>query len=72
VLGLVSTKRQRVETKKELMVRIREAARYIPLEQLAMSPQCGFSTSIVGNRISVEEQKRKLRVLVETAKEVWS
>ncbi len=53
------------------MARTREAARYLPLEQLAMSPQCGFSTSIVGNRISVEEQKRKLQVLVETAKDIW-
>lgn len=60
-----------METKKELMARTREAARYLPLEQLAMSPQCGFSTSIVGNRISVEEQKRKLHVLVETAKDIW-
>ncbi len=71
VLGLVSTKRPRVETKEELMARIREAARFLPLEQLAMSPQCGFSTSIIGNRISVEEQQQKLHVLVETAREVW-
>jgi 5-methyltetrahydropteroyltriglutamate--homocysteine methyltransferase len=71
VLGLVSTKRPRVEKKEELMVRIREAARFLPLEQLAISPQCGFSTSIIGNRISVEEQKQKLHVLVETARDVW-
>ena len=71
VLGLVSTKRPRVETKEELMIRIREAARFLPLEQLAISPQCGFSTSIIGNRISVEEQKEKLHVLVESARKVW-
>ena len=71
VLGLVSTKRPRVETKNELMARTHEAAQYLPLDQLAMSPQCGFSTSIVGNRITLEEQKRKLHVLAEAAKDIW-
>ena len=50
---------------------IREASQYVALERLALSPQCGFSTSIIGNSISVEDQKRKLKVIVETAKEVW-
>ena len=61
VLGLVTTKTSRV----------REAARFAPLERLAISPQCGFSTSVIGNRISVEDQERKLRVVVETARAVW-
>ncbi|MFQ5881091.1 MAG: vitamin-B12 independent methionine synthase [Candidatus Methylomirabilales bacterium] len=71
VLGLVSTKTPRMETKEELISRIREASQFLPLERLALSPQCGFSSSIIGNRISVEDQKRKLRVIVETAKAVW-
>ena len=71
VLGLVSTKTARQETREELAARIREASRFLPLERLAISPQCGFSSSIIGNRISVDEQKRKLRVVVETADAVW-
>ena len=54
-----------------LSSRVREAARYVPLERLALSPQCGFSTSVVGNRISAEEQKLKLEVVAETAGVVW-
>lgn len=72
VLGLVSTKNARQETQEELTARIREASDYLPLDRLALSPQCGFSSSIIGNRISQEDQKRKLRVIVETAKAVWS
>jgi 5-methyltetrahydropteroyltriglutamate--homocysteine methyltransferase len=71
VLGLVSTKRPRLETQEELTARIREANRFLPMEQLALSPQCGFASSIIGNRLSVEDEKRKLRVVVETAKAVW-
>jgi 5-methyltetrahydropteroyltriglutamate--homocysteine methyltransferase len=71
VLGLVSTKTGRQETREELTARIREANRLLPLEQLALSPQCGFSSSIIGNRISVDDQKRKLRMIVETAEAVW-
>ncbi len=71
VLGLVTTKSPRRETVEGLSARIREAARYIPLERLALSPQCGFSTSIIGNRISVDDQRRKLRVVAETAGVVW-
>ena len=71
VLGLVSTKTGGPETREELTARIREASRILPLEQLALSPQCGFSSSIIGNRISVDDQKRKLRVIVETAEAVW-
>jgi 5-methyltetrahydropteroyltriglutamate--homocysteine methyltransferase len=72
VLGLVTTKTgRRRETIEELEARIREAARYVPLERLAVSPQCGFSTSIVGNAISVEDEEYKLRTLVETARKIW-
>ena len=71
VLGLVTTKTPRIETIEDLAARIKEAGQYVPLERLALSPQCGFSTSIIGNRISVEDQKRKLKVIVETAREVW-
>jgi 5-methyltetrahydropteroyltriglutamate--homocysteine methyltransferase len=73
VLGLVTTKTgRRRETVEELEARIREAERYVPLERLAISPQCGFSTSVVGNEISVEDEKDKLHTLVETTERVWS
>jgi 5-methyltetrahydropteroyltriglutamate--homocysteine methyltransferase len=72
VLGLVTTKTARRETPEELAARVREAARYVPLERLAVSPQCGFSTSVVGNEISPEDEAYKLRTLVETAAQVWS
>ncbi len=71
VLGLVTTKTPRRETTTELKQRIEEASVLVPLERLALSPQCGFATSVIGNRITVEDQKRKLRVICETAKEVW-
>jgi len=71
VLGLVTTKSPRQETPQELIARIKEASQIMPLERLALSPQCGFSSSIVGNHISVEDEKRKLRVIVETARAVW-
>ena len=72
VLGLVTTKTPYRETPEALTVRIREASRFVPLERLALSPQCGFSTSVIGNRITAEDQKRKLSVVVETARGVWS
>jgi 5-methyltetrahydropteroyltriglutamate--homocysteine methyltransferase len=71
VLGLVTTKTPRRETREELEARLREASRYVPLERLALSPQCGFATSIVGNAISIEDEEHKLRTIVETAQEVW-
>ncbi len=71
VLGLVTTKTPRLETPTQLKQRIEEASALVPLERLALSPQCGFATSVIGNRITVEDQKRKLRVICETAKEVW-
>jgi 5-methyltetrahydropteroyltriglutamate--homocysteine methyltransferase len=71
VLGLVTTKRGELEKKDFLKRRIDEAAKYVPLEQLALSPQCGFSSTVHGNRITVEDQRAKLRLVVETAAEVW-
>ena len=72
VLGLVTTKTARRETVDELAERIREAAQFVPLERLALSPQCGFATSVVGNALSVEDERAKLRTIAETAAEVWA
>jgi methionine synthase II (cobalamin-independent) len=71
VLGLVTTKFGAMETKDSLKRRIDEAAKYAPLSQLALSPQCGFSSTVHGNNIAVEDQRNKLRLVVETAQEVW-
>ena len=71
VLGLVSTKSPRHSTPQELRARIEAASEFLPLERLALSTQCGFASSIEGNRISVEDEKSKLRLVVETAREVW-
>ncbi len=71
VLGLVTTKFGQLEKKDDLKRRIDEAAKYAPLEQLCLSPQCGFSSTVHGNNIAVEDQRRKLALVVETAKEVW-
>jgi 5-methyltetrahydropteroyltriglutamate--homocysteine methyltransferase len=71
VLGLITTKVARVETVDELRRRIDQAARYLPLEQLALSPQCGFASSLRGNLLSEDEQFRKLDVMLETAAKVW-
>jgi len=71
VLGLVTTKRGELESKDELKRRIDEAARYAPIEQLCLSPQCGFSSTVEGNKLSEEQQWAKLRLIVEVAEEVW-
>jgi 5-methyltetrahydropteroyltriglutamate--homocysteine methyltransferase len=71
VLGLVTTKFGLLESKDTLKRRIAEAAQHAPLEQLALSPQCGFSSTVHGNNIAVEDQRNKLRLVVETAAEVW-
>jgi 5-methyltetrahydropteroyltriglutamate--homocysteine methyltransferase len=71
VLGLVTTKGPQLETKDELKRRIEEASRYAPLEQLALSPQCGFSSGIGGNAMTVDDEIAKLKLVVETAREVW-
>jgi 5-methyltetrahydropteroyltriglutamate--homocysteine methyltransferase len=71
VLGLVTTKRPELESKDDLKRRIDEAARYVPMEQLALSPQCGFSSTVEGNALTRDEQVAKLALVVETAQEVW-
>ena len=71
VLGLVSTKVPELESVDDLKRRIDDAARFLPLEQLAISPQCGFSSDVVGNLITPDDQKRKLERVVETARQVW-
>ena len=71
VLGLVTTKRGELEDKDSLKRRIDEAAKYVPLEQLCLSPQCGFSSTVEGNALTQDEQRAKLRLIVETASEVW-
>jgi 5-methyltetrahydropteroyltriglutamate--homocysteine methyltransferase len=71
VLGLVTTKNPRLETVSELRARIEAASRIVPLERLALSPQCGFASTMEGNRITPAEQEAKLRRVVETANRVW-
>jgi len=71
VLGLMTTKDRKLESKDELKRRIDEAAKFAPLEQLSLSPQCGFSSGIGGNVMTIEEEIAKLRRLVEVTKEVW-
>ena len=71
VLGLVTTKFGALESKDDLKRRIDEASKYAPLEQLCLSPQCGFSSTVHGNDIAVEAQRAKLRLVVEVAQEVW-
>lgn len=71
VLGLVTSKRGELESKDTLKRRIEEASRFVPVEQLCISPQCGFSSTVEGNRLTRQQQFDKLRLLVETARDVW-
>jgi len=71
VLGLVTTKKPELETEAGLKTRIEEASRYVPLERLALSPQCGFASTIEGNRISQEQQQHKLELVGRVAHSVW-
>jgi len=71
VLGLITTKFGKLEPKEELKRRIDEAAKYVSLDQLCLSPQCGFSSTVDGNNITTDDQRRKLSLVVETADEVW-
>jgi 5-methyltetrahydropteroyltriglutamate--homocysteine methyltransferase len=71
VLGLVTTKKPALESKDELKRRIEEAAGYVPLERLALSPQCGFASTEAGNLLTPADQEAKLRLVAETAREVW-
>lgn len=72
VLGLISTKLPKLETLDDLRRRIDEAAKFVPLDCLAISPQCGFGSDVVGNLLSEDDQRRKLELVVETARRVWS
>lgn len=71
VLGLISSKRPQLEQKSQLIRRIHQASRYVPLENLALSSQCGFASTAEGNLLTEEDQWAKLRLVVETAREVW-
>jgi methionine synthase II (cobalamin-independent) len=71
VLGLVTTKKPQLAAKDTLRRRIDEASRYVDLDQLCLSPQCGFSSTVEGNKLSYDEQVAKLRLIVEVAQEVW-
>jgi 5-methyltetrahydropteroyltriglutamate--homocysteine methyltransferase len=71
VLGLISSKLSRMESGDELMQRIKEASKYVPLANLALSPQCGFASTMEGNMLTEDEQWAKLRLVVETARQVW-
>ena len=71
VLGLVTTKRGALESKDALKRRIEEASQFVPVEQLCLSPQCGFSSTVEGNVLSYDQEVAKLRLVVETAQEVW-
>jgi 5-methyltetrahydropteroyltriglutamate--homocysteine methyltransferase len=71
LLGLVTTKKPGLESEEDLRARIREAARYVPLERLGLSPQCGFASTIQGNRITPEQQRQKLELVARVARAVW-
>jgi 5-methyltetrahydropteroyltriglutamate--homocysteine methyltransferase len=71
VLGLVTTKRGALESKDELKRRIDAAAAFVPLEQLCLSPQCGFASTVEGNALTYDDEVAKLRLVVETAHDVW-
>ena len=72
VLGIVSSKLPKLETVDELCARIDDASKYIELEQLALSPQCGFASTVAGNPITFDIEKAKLARIVEVAEKVWS
>jgi len=71
VLGLVTTKKGELEKKDDLKRRIDEASKVVPLDQLCLSPQCGFSSTVEGNALTIDDEMAKLRLIVETAREVW-
>lgn len=71
VLGLVTTKRPELESMDLLTERVAQAGRYVSMERLGLSPQCGFASSIIGNRISFDDQRNKLELVVKTARAVW-
>jgi 5-methyltetrahydropteroyltriglutamate--homocysteine methyltransferase len=72
VLGLITTKKPELESMELLAKGVTEASRYVPLERLGLSPQCGFASSVIGNNISAEDQRAKLELVVKTAQVLWS
>jgi 5-methyltetrahydropteroyltriglutamate--homocysteine methyltransferase len=72
VLGLITTKSPELESQDQLLRRIDEAAKYVPMDNLALSPQCGFASTLVGNPLTWDDQRRKLELVVETARKAWS
>jgi 5-methyltetrahydropteroyltriglutamate--homocysteine methyltransferase len=72
VLGLITTKKPELESNQWLTRRIGEASRYIAKDRLGLSSQCGFASSVIGNRIGIEDQKRKLALVVKTAQALWN
>jgi len=71
VLGLVTTKAADLESRADLLRRVEEAARYMPIENMCLSPQCGFSSTVEGNQITERDQWAKLQLVVDTAGEIW-
>jgi 5-methyltetrahydropteroyltriglutamate--homocysteine methyltransferase len=71
VLGLVTTKQSALESQDTLTQRVSQAGHYLPMERLGLSPQCGFASSVIGNRLSPEDQRRKLELVVNTARALW-
>ena len=71
VLGLITTKKAKLENKQEVISRIREAEKYLPLHQLCLSPQCGFASCEIGNKLTEDEQWAKIALVKEIAEEVW-
>ncbi len=71
ILGLVTTKQAQLESSELLMRRITEASNYFPMQRLGLSPQCGFASSVIGNRISPAGQRAKLELVVKTAQALW-
>jgi 5-methyltetrahydropteroyltriglutamate--homocysteine methyltransferase len=71
VLGLITTKQPELESGESVKQRIMEAAQYVPLDRLALSTQCGFASTIEGNRLTMDDQRRKLELVVRVARDVW-
>jgi 5-methyltetrahydropteroyltriglutamate--homocysteine methyltransferase len=71
ILGLVTTKSGELEKPDDLKRRIDEASKLVPLDQLGISPQCGFSSTVLGNKLTIDDQIAKLRLVVQVAKDVW-
>jgi 5-methyltetrahydropteroyltriglutamate--homocysteine methyltransferase len=71
VLGLISSKEPQLESIDDLRRRVDEASRYVPIENLAIAPQCGFASTMFGNLLTWDEMRRKLELVVETARKIW-